>query len=101
MEAEHLKTSEREVGLIETSARYRSPITFGSKTHSISYPLSVDDLPSRFHFATDDSGVAQYPIRYIDYLGYNWNEEDLSSSWRYLVSSKRAIRLHTRLENTA
>jgi hypothetical protein len=101
METEHSQTSETASGFTHVARRCQSSTSLASKTHSLLYSSNWTGLPSNFPFATDDSGVQQDPIRHVDYLGHDWSEEDVSSSWRYLLSSKKNIIWHTRLENAA
>lgn len=101
MEAEHSQTPETASNFTHIAKCCQSSTSLAWRTYPLHHSSNWTGLPSRFPFATDDSGVQQDPIRNVDYLGYDWSEEDVSSSWRYLVSSKKTIKSHTRLENAA
>lgn len=101
METEHLERPETGSSFTDVAGHYRSGASHRSNTGVLLSSQSWTSLPSNFPFATDDAGVQQDPTRLVDYLNHDWREEDVSSSWRYVVSSKKTIELHTRLENAA
>ena len=49
----------------------------------------------------DDTAVHEEPTRQVDYLSHNWNEEDVSASWRHVVANKKTIGQTSRLENAS
>ncbi|KAL2756783.1 hypothetical protein ACRALDRAFT_2026784 [Sodiomyces alcalophilus JCM 7366] len=51
--------------------------------------------------AEDDSAVKAQPTRHVDYLSYTWAEEDIWSSWRYVVSRRSEYSNSARLENAS
>lgn len=51
--------------------------------------------------AGDDTAVLSQPSRHVDYLSHNWKEEDIWSSWRFIVSRRNAYSNSPRLENAA
>ncbi|ROT39742.1 hypothetical protein SODALDRAFT_358159 [Sodiomyces alkalinus F11] len=51
--------------------------------------------------AEDDTAVKAQPTRHVDYLSYNWAEEDIWSSWRYVVSRRSEYSNSARLENAS
>uniref|UniRef100_A0A8H7TQN6 Nitrogen regulatory protein areA GATA-like domain-containing protein n=1 Tax=Bionectria ochroleuca TaxID=29856 RepID=A0A8H7TQN6_BIOOC len=51
------------------------------------------------HRADDDAAIKPQPTRHVDYLSYNWKEEDIWSSWKYVVSQQLEYRNSRRLEN--
>ncbi|PGH11808.1 hypothetical protein AJ80_06966 [Polytolypa hystricis UAMH7299] len=51
--------------------------------------------------AGDDNSIESEPTRHVDYLAHDWEEEDIWSSWRYVVSKRTAYNNSTRLENAA
>lgn len=51
--------------------------------------------------AGDDSSIEREPTRHVDYLSHNWREEDVWSSWRYIVDRKDTYEQGARLENAA
>jgi hypothetical protein len=53
------------------------------------------------NWSFDDLAVVFGPTRHVDYLGHNWNEDDLVLSWRYLTKNRQDVQNSTRLENAA
>lgn len=51
--------------------------------------------------AEDDTAVRQQPTRHVDYLSHNWREEDIWSSWRYIISRRDEYSNSARLENAS
>lgn len=51
--------------------------------------------------AADDTWVETEPSRYVDYLSSEWKEEEIWSSWRYVVSRRRALNGVRRFENAS
>lgn len=51
--------------------------------------------------AEDDTAVTTKPTRQVDYLSHDWREEDIWSSWRYIVSRRGEFSNSTRLENAS
>lgn len=51
--------------------------------------------------AEDDTAVASKPSRQVDYLSHNWAEEDIWTSWRYIVSKRGEFSNSARLENAS
>lgn len=51
--------------------------------------------------ANDDTSVVHEPTRHVDYLAHEWKEEDIWSSWRYIVARRHTINNSVRLENAA
>jgi hypothetical protein len=49
----------------------------------------------------DDQAIEDQPTRHVDYLSHEWREEDLWSSWRYIVSRRKAYTNSVRLENAS
>jgi hypothetical protein len=44
--------------------------------------------PDCSEHAEDDTAVVSHPSRQVDYLSHDWREEDIWSSWRYIVSRR-------------
>ncbi|PFH57948.1 hypothetical protein XA68_14356 [Ophiocordyceps unilateralis] len=76
------------------------------------YPLSASDAespsivsapeaPACIEHAEDDSAVTIKPTRQVDYLSHDWREEDIWSSWRYIVSQRGEFPNSKRLENAS
>ncbi|KAK2811986.1 hypothetical protein FQN50_001694 [Emmonsiellopsis sp. PD_5] len=67
-------------------------------------PPTVDDSKhdlSMPRIAGDDSLIHDEPTRHVDYLSHDWEEEDIWSSWRYVVSRRNAYSNSMRLENAS
>ncbi|RCI11494.1 hypothetical protein L249_7236 [Ophiocordyceps polyrhachis-furcata BCC 54312] len=60
-----------------------SPKTAGSCT-----PPAAPDTPVRIEHAQDDCAATNKPSRQVDYLSHDWTEEDIWSSWRYVISKR-------------
>jgi hypothetical protein len=52
-------------------------------------------------YAKDDTAVRIRPWRNVDYLSHSWKEEDIWSSWKYIVSERKAYDDGARLENAS
>jgi len=52
-------------------------------------------------YAKDDTAVRIRPWGNVDYLSHSWKEEDIRSSWKYIVSEREAYNDGTRLENAS
>lgn len=51
--------------------------------------------------AEDDTAAKAQPTRHVDYLSHTWAEEDIWSSWRYVVSRRSEYSNSARLENAS
>jgi hypothetical protein len=51
--------------------------------------------------AQDDTAVSSRPSRQVDYLSDEWKEDEIWSSWRYVVSRRGDFPNSTRLENAS
>ncbi|KAI3342693.1 hypothetical protein F4824DRAFT_116090 [Ustulina deusta] len=51
--------------------------------------------------AEDDTAVKHHPTQHVDYLSHDWKEEDIWSSWRYIISKRREFANAPRLENAS
>jgi Fungal protein of unknown function (DUF1752) len=72
-----------------------------------------DDTPARneklrrtpssefFQAVNDDQAVEDQPTRHVDYLSHEWREQDLWSSWRYIVARRKIYANSVRLENAS
>ena len=56
------------------------------------------ELPSKVN---DDQALETEPTRHVDYLSHEWREEDIWSSWKYIVHRRKDINNCTRLENAS
>lgn len=83
----------------------RSPRTGDSYTPSPDYASSNDtpkpDTPEFPEHAEDDTAVSTRPSRQVDYLSHDWKEEDIWSSWRYIVNRRGEFPNSERLENAS
>lgn len=64
-------------------------------------PGSWRDRPKCFRYAEDDSDAMSRPWRQVDYLSHEWIEEDIWSSWRYVISKRHELSNSSRLENAS
>lgn len=61
-------------------------------------PLATPDpLP----VSEDDTAVRKEPSHHVDYLSYEWREEDIWSSWRHIVEHRKVYGERSRLENAS
>lgn len=49
----------------------------------------------------DDQAVEDQPTRHVDYLSHEWKEQDIWSSWRYIVARRNVYNNSMRLENAS
>ncbi|KAI1385105.1 uncharacterized protein F4822DRAFT_433634 [Hypoxylon trugodes] len=83
-----------------------SPRTGDSYTVSPTDPntsatTSRPESPDSLERADDDTAVEHHPTQHVDYLSHDWREEDIWSSWRYIVSKKSEYSNGPRLENAS
>lgn len=62
---------------------------------------SRPETPELFERAEDDTAVRHHPTQHVDYLSHNWKEEDIWSSWRYIISRRGDYSNSARLENAS
>ncbi|KAI1143550.1 hypothetical protein F5Y05DRAFT_408994 [Hypoxylon sp. FL0543] len=62
---------------------------------------SRPESPDTLERAEDDTAVEHHPTQHVDYLSHDWREEDIWSSWRYIVSKRREYSNGPRLENAS
>ncbi|KAI1415987.1 hypothetical protein F5Y13DRAFT_140900 [Hypoxylon sp. FL1857] len=62
---------------------------------------SRPESPGTLERAEDDTAVEHHPTQHVDYLSHDWREEDIWSSWRYIVSKRREYSNGPRLENAS
>lgn len=62
---------------------------------------SGPDTPEVGEHAEDDTAVSSRPSRQVDYLSHDWREEDIWSSWRYIISKRSEFANSARLENAS
>ncbi|KAL4805755.1 hypothetical protein BDV18DRAFT_160630 [Aspergillus unguis] len=60
------------------------------------FPRSTPQIP-----AADDSSVEEEPSSHVDYLSHEWIEEDIWTSWRYVIFRREKYDNSVRLENAS
>ena len=93
-------------GQIEDPQPLASPRTGNSyavslTSNSTSTTVSRQEPPDLAEHAVDDISVRKQPFRHVDYLSHSWKEEDIWSSWKYIVSQRKAYNNSARLENAS
>lgn len=83
------------------SPRTGDSYTVSPTSDSTSTNVSRPDSPSPVGHAEDDTAVRTQPSRHVDYLSHNWKEEDIWSSWKLIVSKRKAYTNSARLENAS
>lgn len=92
-------------GQVEDLEPPASPHTGDSYTvspeNSTSTNVSRPGTPEVTEHAEDDTAIRIQPTRHVDYLSHNWREEDIWSSWKHIVSKRKAYNNSARLENAS
>ena len=57
--------------------------------------------PDHMPISEDDTAVRKEPSHHVDYLSYEWREEDIWSSWRHIVEHRSVYGERSRLENAS
>jgi hypothetical protein len=83
------------------SPRTGDSYTVSPTSNSTSTNVSRPDSPNPVEHAEDDTAVRKQPSRHVDYLSHNWREEDIWSSWKHIVSKRKAYGNSARLENAS
>ncbi|KAI0019566.1 protein phosphatase type 1 complex subunit Hex2/Reg1 [Xylariomycetidae sp. FL0641] len=83
------------------SPQTESSFTASTDENEISSPTSHPGSPCFGEHAEDDTALARRPTQHVDYLSHNWKEEDIWSSWRYVVSRRGEFSNGPRLENAS
>jgi hypothetical protein len=76
---------------------YTVSITSKSTSANVSRHGSLDPV----EHTVDDTSVRTRPLRHVDYLSHSWKEEDIWSSWKHIVSQRKAYDNSARLENAS
>ncbi|KAF2201114.1 hypothetical protein GQ43DRAFT_372212 [Delitschia confertaspora ATCC 74209] len=58
-------------------------------------------IPDPLLISEDDTAVRREPSQHVDYLSYDWKDEDIWSSWRHIVSQRKVYGQRSRLENAS
>ncbi|KAF2467535.1 uncharacterized protein BDR25DRAFT_266994 [Lindgomyces ingoldianus] len=92
------------VDLEETSDPPSSPVNANSRPP----PSPIDGVvspttstPDPLLISEDDTAVRVEPSQHVDYLSYEWKEEDIWSSWRHIVTQRKVYGERSRLENAS
>lgn len=64
-------------------------------------PGSDPTVTPLYRTSSDDASIESEPERHVDYLSHDWREEDIWTSWRYVVSRKDRYSNGVRLENAS
>ena len=70
------------------SPRTGDSYTVSSTSERTSTNVSTPQTPDLGDHAEDDTAVRTQPSRHVDYLSHNWKEEDIWSSWKFMVSKR-------------
>jgi hypothetical protein len=76
----------------------RSPSPSRTDGLAVDTPLATPDLQP---VSEDDTAVRKEPSHHVDYLSYDWREEDIWSSWRHIVEHRNVYGERSRLENAS
>ncbi|KAL1901766.1 protein phosphatase regulator [Ceratocystis pirilliformis] len=91
---------ESPLGHKNPSSYTASPTTSYSPERDNSVITSRPQSPVIFN-SEDDTAVRAVPSRHVDYLSHDWREEDIWSSWKYVVSRRGEFTNSARLENAS
>ncbi|PVH70677.1 hypothetical protein DL98DRAFT_521495, partial [Cadophora sp. DSE1049] len=74
-----------QIGDLEPLARQRA-----NEDRAVSQAPNIDrgsyPTPGHVEYAQDDNLIRVQPSVYVDYLSHDWKEEDIWTSWKYVVS---------------
>lgn len=62
---------------------------------------TAENLCRKLQSVGDDLSIKVEPTRHVDYFSYDWEEEDVLSSWRHVVAKRGELDNSERLENAA
>ncbi|KAI0486434.1 hypothetical protein F4859DRAFT_370316 [Xylaria cf. heliscus] len=83
------------------TSRFDDNTYAASPTEDASANTSRPGSPVAPEHAEDDTAVKHRPTHHVDYLSHNWREEDIWSSWRYIISKRGEFANAPRLENAS
>ena len=86
-----------EAGSHHTDNSRQMSSTFGGPSINVSRQYSLGPVKR----ANDDTTLCTQPSIHVDFLSHNWREEDVWSSWKHIVSKRRAYSNSARLENAS
>lgn len=79
---------------VQPSHRYLAPVAPSPSDEPASTPEHVP-------VSEDDTNLRPEPSQHVDYLSYDWKEEDIWSSWRHIVEHRNVYGERSRLENAS
>ncbi|PNP78049.1 hypothetical protein FNYG_08775 [Fusarium nygamai] len=88
----------------ETSSGFRSGSSYSVSaedhaTSKLSNSILRPGAPEDSECTKDDMAISSRPSHQVDYLSHDWREEDIWSSWRYVVMRRGDLSDSERLEN--
>ncbi|EXK25890.1 hypothetical protein FOMG_17504 [Fusarium oxysporum f. sp. melonis 26406] len=88
----------------ETCSSFRSGSSYAISTEDhatskLSNGILRPGTPDHSECTKDDMAVSSRPSHQVDYLSHDWREEDIWSSWRYIVMRRGDLSDSVRLEN--
>lgn len=86
------------IGIIGETLPPFDPQMTSEGSLSTDTPLTT---PDPVPVSEDDTAVRKEPSRHVDYLSYEWREEDIWSSWRHIVEHRSVYGERSRLENAS
>lgn len=89
----HLHPTETQAATNQTPEDVSDTASKASPSLNVSLDMVASPL--------DDSQLQHEPMARVDYFSHDWNESDLSSSWRYIVSRRQEMANSARLENAS
>jgi hypothetical protein len=60
-----------------------------------------NQIPRLIERPEDDTAVCVEPVSHVDYLSHRWNEEDIWSTWKHVVSKHKVYSNSARLQNAS
>lgn len=84
-----------------TSPRTGDSYPVSPADHDTPTTASRPESPTLLEHAEDDTALDHHPTHHVDYLSHDWKEEDIWSSWRYIVSRRNDFTNAARLENAS
>jgi hypothetical protein len=77
------------------------PDTLPSPSPTDAFSDTPMTTPDHMPISEDDTAVRKEPSHHVDYLSYEWREEDIWSSWRHIVEHRSVYGERSRLENAS
>ncbi|TQV95878.1 hypothetical protein V2A60_001047 [Cordyceps javanica] len=89
--------NDEDEGVIDQPTPAQNYCAVDDSSESTSRP----ETPELTKHAEDDATIASKPSRQVDYLSHDWKEEDIWTSWRYIVTRRGEVANSARLENAS